>query len=65
MSTFADRIADGAETPFDSLLFCVWRAAKEALPTVLNSRSNVFDDDEFDVFRRDRVDMTRVWKGRR
>ncbi|XP_077378517.1 activating signal cointegrator 1 complex subunit 2 [Festucalex cinctus] len=41
------------------------RPVKEALPSVLNSRSNVFDDDEFDVFRRDRVDMTRVWKGRR
>ncbi|CAB1320203.1 unnamed protein product [Coregonus sp. 'balchen'] len=28
-------------------------------------QSNVFDDDEFDVFNRDQVDMTRVWKGRR
>ncbi|KAI3372534.1 hypothetical protein L3Q82_023005 [Scortum barcoo] len=38
---------------------------KEELPDVLNTRSNVFDDDEFDVFRRDQVDMSRIWKGRR
>uniref|UniRef100_A0A8C7CQ94 Activating signal cointegrator 1 complex subunit 2 n=1 Tax=Oncorhynchus kisutch TaxID=8019 RepID=A0A8C7CQ94_ONCKI len=37
----------------------------EELPPVLSTRSNVFDDDEFDVFNRDQVDMTRVWKGRR
>lgn len=41
------------------------RPAKQELPAVLDNRSNVFDDDEFDVFRRDRVDMSRVWKGRR
>uniref|UniRef100_A0A671U308 Activating signal cointegrator 1 complex subunit 2 n=1 Tax=Sparus aurata TaxID=8175 RepID=A0A671U308_SPAAU len=35
------------------------------LPNVMDSRSNVFDDDEFDVFRRDKVDMSRIWKGRR
>uniref|UniRef100_A0A673HTM0 Activating signal cointegrator 1 complex subunit 2-like n=1 Tax=Sinocyclocheilus rhinocerous TaxID=307959 RepID=A0A673HTM0_9TELE len=35
------------------------------LPSVLSTRSNVFDDDEFDVFNRDRLDMSRVWKGRR
>uniref|UniRef100_A0A8C9YXB5 Activating signal cointegrator 1 complex subunit 2 n=1 Tax=Sander lucioperca TaxID=283035 RepID=A0A8C9YXB5_SANLU len=32
---------------------------------VLDVRSNVFDDDEFDIFRRDQVDMSRIWKGRR
>ncbi|KAM4746080.1 activating signal cointegrator 1 complex subunit 2 isoform 1-T2 [Anableps anableps] len=41
------------------------RPVKEELPAILNNRSNVFDDDEFDIFRRDRVDMSRVWKGRR
>ncbi|KAF7648172.1 hypothetical protein LDENG_00160980, partial [Lucifuga dentata] len=41
------------------------RPAKEELPALLNQRSNVFDDDEFDVFRRDSVDMSRIWKGRR
>ncbi|XP_060763553.1 activating signal cointegrator 1 complex subunit 2 [Neoarius graeffei] len=41
------------------------RPVKEAPPTVLSSRSNVFDDDEFDVFSRDKVDMSRVWRGRR
>ncbi len=41
------------------------RSAKKELPSVLSTRSNVFDDDEFDVFHRDRVDMSRVWKGRR
>lgn len=41
------------------------RPPKETLPELLSHRSNVFDDDEFDVFRRDQVDMSRVWKGRR
>lgn len=41
------------------------RPPKEELPPLLSQRSNVFDDDEFDVFRRDQVDMSRVWKGRR
>lgn len=41
------------------------RPVKEELPNVLSNRSNVFDDDEFDVFRRDQVDMSRIWKGRR
>ncbi|XP_077416584.1 activating signal cointegrator 1 complex subunit 2 isoform X2 [Vanacampus margaritifer] len=49
----------------DALDRAMPRPVKEALPSVLDSRSNAFDDDEFDVFRRDRVDMTRVWKGRR
>ncbi|XP_029295411.1 activating signal cointegrator 1 complex subunit 2 [Cottoperca gobio] len=41
------------------------RPVEEPLPDVLNVRSNVFDDDEFDIFRRDQVDMSRIWKGRR
>lgn len=41
------------------------RPLKEELPSVLENRSNVFDDDEFDVFRRDQVDTSRIWKGRR
>ncbi|TNN58189.1 Activating signal cointegrator 1 complex subunit 2 [Liparis tanakae] len=41
------------------------RPVKEKVPDVLDVRSNVFDDDEFDVFRREQVDMSRVWKGRR
>ncbi|KAF3695394.1 Activating signal cointegrator 1 complex subunit 2 [Channa argus] len=41
------------------------RPVKEELPSVLSNRSNVFDDDEFDVFRRDQVDMSCIWKGRR
>ncbi|TRY87714.1 hypothetical protein DNTS_018538 [Danionella cerebrum] len=41
------------------------RPAKKELHSVLSTRSNVFDDDEFDVFNRERVDMSRVWKGRR
>uniref|UniRef100_A0A8C6SIV8 Activating signal cointegrator 1 complex subunit 2 n=1 Tax=Neogobius melanostomus TaxID=47308 RepID=A0A8C6SIV8_9GOBI len=41
------------------------RPPKEEPAELLSHRSNVFDDDEFDVFRRDQVDMTRVWKGRR
>ncbi|XP_051924893.1 activating signal cointegrator 1 complex subunit 2 [Hippocampus zosterae] len=61
-----NNILEGRLAPdLDALDRAMPRAAKEALPAVLNSRSNVFDDDEFDVFRRDRVDMTRIWKGRR
>uniref|UniRef100_H3DD27 Activating signal cointegrator 1 complex subunit 2 n=1 Tax=Tetraodon nigroviridis TaxID=99883 RepID=H3DD27_TETNG len=41
------------------------RPVTEDLPDVLNNRSSVFDDDEFDVFRRDQVDMSRIWKGKR
>ncbi|XP_036382995.1 activating signal cointegrator 1 complex subunit 2 [Megalops cyprinoides] len=41
------------------------RPVKKELPSVLSSRSNVFDDDEFDVFSRDQLDMSRIWKGRR
>uniref|UniRef100_A0A8C9T246 Activating signal cointegrator 1 complex subunit 2 n=1 Tax=Scleropages formosus TaxID=113540 RepID=A0A8C9T246_SCLFO len=41
------------------------RPPKEELPPVLSSRSNVFDDDEFDVFHRDNVDTSRVWRGKK
>ncbi|KAG9354889.1 hypothetical protein JZ751_001602 [Albula glossodonta] len=47
------------------LLACLQEPVKEDLPPVLSSRSNVFDDDEFDVFNRDQVDMSRIWKGRK
>ncbi|KAG8596652.1 hypothetical protein GDO81_001999 [Engystomops pustulosus] len=33
--------------------------------SLVSSRSNVFADDEFDVFSRDVVDTSRIWKGRR
>nr|XP_015221562.1 PREDICTED: activating signal cointegrator 1 complex subunit 2 [Lepisosteus oculatus]XP_015221563.1 PREDICTED: activating signal cointegrator 1 complex subunit 2 [Lepisosteus oculatus]XP_015221564.1 PREDICTED: activating signal cointegrator 1 complex subunit 2 [Lepisosteus oculatus] len=41
------------------------RPAKEEKPPILSCRSNVFDDDEFDVFNRDQVDTSRIWRGRR
>ncbi|XP_058492401.1 activating signal cointegrator 1 complex subunit 2 [Solea solea] len=56
-----DRLAPN----LDKLDRAMPRPVKEELPNVLTNRSNVFDDDEFDVFRRDQVDMSRVWKGRR
>ncbi|XP_056447822.1 activating signal cointegrator 1 complex subunit 2-like [Gadus chalcogrammus] len=56
-----DRLAPG----LDQLDRAMPRAPKEELPPVLSERSNVFDDDEFDVFHRDKVDMSRIWKGRR
>uniref|UniRef100_A0A3Q1EX90 Activating signal cointegrator 1 complex subunit 2 n=1 Tax=Acanthochromis polyacanthus TaxID=80966 RepID=A0A3Q1EX90_9TELE len=56
-----DRLAPN----LDKLDRAMPRPVKEELPSVLNNRSNVFDDDEFDVFRRDQVDMSRIWKGRR
>lgn len=33
--------------------------------TVLTKRHNVFDNDEFDVFRRDDIDKSKVFKGKR
>ncbi|AWP07646.1 putative activating signal cointegrator 1 complex subunit 2 [Scophthalmus maximus] len=56
-----DRLAPS----LDKLDRAMPRPVKEELPSLLSNRSNVFDDDEFDVFRRDQVDMSRVWKGRR
>uniref|UniRef100_A0AAY4CU63 CUE domain-containing protein n=1 Tax=Denticeps clupeoides TaxID=299321 RepID=A0AAY4CU63_9TELE len=41
------------------------RPIKAEANPVLSNRSNVFDDDEFDVFKRDQVDMSRIWKGRK
>uniref|UniRef100_A0A671U3U3 Activating signal cointegrator 1 complex subunit 2 n=1 Tax=Sparus aurata TaxID=8175 RepID=A0A671U3U3_SPAAU len=55
-----DRLAPN----LDKLDRAMPRPEKEELPNVMDSRSNVFDDDEFDVFRRDKVDMSRIWKGR-
>ena len=45
--------------------FLFFRPVREEPPEVLSTRSNVFDDDEFDVFQRDQVDMDRVWKGKK
>ncbi|XP_051550111.1 activating signal cointegrator 1 complex subunit 2 [Myxocyprinus asiaticus] len=60
-----NNILEGKLSPsLDKLDRAMARPVKE-LPSVLSSRSNVFDDDEFDVFNRDRLDMNRVWKGRR
>ncbi|XP_070760584.1 activating signal cointegrator 1 complex subunit 2 [Enoplosus armatus] len=56
-----DRLAPN----LDKLDRALPRPVKENLPDVLSARSNVFDDDEFDVFRRDQVDMSCIWKGRR
>lgn len=61
-----NNILEDRLTPnLDKLDRAMPRPVKEELPTVLNNRSNVFDDDEFDIFRRDQVDMSRIWKGRR
>ncbi|KAL6114878.1 ascc2 [Pungitius sinensis] len=61
-----NNILEGRLTPgLDRMDRAAPRPVKEELPDVLDVRSNVFDDDEFDVFRRDQVDMSRVWKGRR
>ncbi|KAM9743836.1 activating signal cointegrator 1 complex subunit 2 [Menidia menidia] len=56
-----DRLAPS----LDKLDRAMPRPVKAELPTVLNNRSNIFDDDDFDIFRRDQVDMSRIWKGRR
>ncbi|XP_030647122.1 activating signal cointegrator 1 complex subunit 2 [Chanos chanos] len=58
-------LEDKLSPSLDKLDRALPRPVKEELPAVLSSRSNVFDDDEFDVFNRDQVDMSRVWRGRR
>ncbi|KAI1900940.1 hypothetical protein AGOR_G00055000 [Albula goreensis] len=61
-----NNILEDRLTPdLDKLDRALPRPVKEDLPPVLSSRSNVFDDDEFDVFNRDQVDMSRIWKGRK
>ncbi|XP_019964627.2 activating signal cointegrator 1 complex subunit 2 [Paralichthys olivaceus] len=61
-----NNILEDRLTPsLDKLDRAMPRPVKEEIPNVLGDRSNVFDDDEFDVFRRDQVDMSRIWKGRR
>ncbi|KAJ2484046.1 hypothetical protein EV174_002745 [Coemansia sp. RSA 2320] len=39
-------------------------ADKPAQPDVLGSRRNIFDNDEFDIFRRDNLDWSRVQQGK-
>lgn len=56
-----DRLAPN----LDKLDRAMPRPVKEEISSILSKRSNVFDDDEFDIFRRDQVDMSRIWKGRR
>nr|XP_061837725.1 activating signal cointegrator 1 complex subunit 2-like isoform X1 [Nerophis lumbriciformis] len=58
-------LEDTLSPGLDTLDRATPRPVKPALPAVLSTRSNVFDDDHFDVFRRDQVDMSRVSKGRR
>uniref|UniRef100_A0A8C2Q8Q0 Activating signal cointegrator 1 complex subunit 2 n=1 Tax=Cyprinus carpio TaxID=7962 RepID=A0A8C2Q8Q0_CYPCA len=58
-------LGDKLSPSLDKLDKAMARPVKNELPSVLSTRSNVFDDDEFDVFNRDRLDMSRVWKGRR
>lgn len=41
------------------------RQVKPDPTPLLTSRHNVFQNDEFDVFSRDSVDLSRVHKGRR
>ncbi|XP_024623734.1 activating signal cointegrator 1 complex subunit 2 isoform X2 [Neophocaena asiaeorientalis asiaeorientalis] len=41
------------------------RQVKPDLTPLLSSRHNIFQNDEFDVFSRDSVDLSRVHKGRR
>ncbi|KAM8864974.1 activating signal cointegrator 1 complex subunit 2 isoform 2-T5 [Synchiropus picturatus] len=58
-------LEDRLSPSLDKLDRAMPRPVKKELPDVINSRSNVYDDDEFDVFRRDQVDMSRIWRGRR
>uniref|UniRef100_A0A8C1CNJ0 Activating signal cointegrator 1 complex subunit 2 n=2 Tax=Cyprinus carpio TaxID=7962 RepID=A0A8C1CNJ0_CYPCA len=58
-------LEDKLSPSLDKLDRAMARPAKKELPSVLSTRSNAFDDDEFDVFNRDQLDMSRIWKGRR
>uniref|UniRef100_A0A671S5J0 Activating signal cointegrator 1 complex subunit 2 n=1 Tax=Sinocyclocheilus anshuiensis TaxID=1608454 RepID=A0A671S5J0_9TELE len=55
-------LEDKLSPSLDKLDRAMARPVKNELPSVLSTRSNVFDDDEFDMFKRDRLDMSRVWK---
>lgn len=60
----------GQSTPASKALsvdFCAVapRQVKPDPTPLLTSRHNVFQNDEFDVFSRDSVDLSRVHKGRR
>ncbi|XP_043925681.1 activating signal cointegrator 1 complex subunit 2 [Protopterus annectens] len=56
-----DRLAPSLQTLDRSLP----RQVKEEKPSPLSRRCNVYDGDEFDVFSRDTVDTSRIWKGRK
>ncbi|XP_048044630.1 activating signal cointegrator 1 complex subunit 2 [Megalobrama amblycephala] len=58
-------LEDKLSPSLDKLDRAMDRPVKKELPSVLSTRSNVFNDDEFDVFHRDQLDMSRIWKGRR
>ncbi|XP_012675795.2 activating signal cointegrator 1 complex subunit 2 [Clupea harengus] len=58
-------LEDRLSPSLDKLDRAMPRPVREEPPEVLSTRSNVFDDDEFDVFQRDQVDMDRVWKGKK
>ncbi|XP_073696359.1 activating signal cointegrator 1 complex subunit 2 [Garra rufa] len=58
-------LEDNLSPSLDKLDRAMARPVKKELPPVLSTRSNVFDDDEFDVFNRDQLDMSRIWKGRK
>jgi hypothetical protein len=35
------------------------------VPSVLDTRHNVFDGDEFDVFKQENIDLSKVHKGKK
>ncbi|XP_067861846.1 activating signal cointegrator 1 complex subunit 2 isoform X2 [Heptranchias perlo] len=41
------------------------RQVKEDQESILSTRLNVFDHDEFDVYSRNSVDMSKIWKGKK
>ncbi|XP_059511058.1 activating signal cointegrator 1 complex subunit 2 isoform X3 [Stegostoma tigrinum] len=41
------------------------RQVKKEEESILSTRQNVFDHDEFDVFSKNSVDMSKIWKGKK
>lgn len=50
---------------FHSLVFWFYRQPKPDPTPLVTARYNVFQNDEFDVFSRDSVDVSRIQKGKR
>lgn len=70
-STAQTKVLEGGDVVFLSftsvsiLVFGFYRQPKPDPTPLVTARYNVFQNDEFDVFSRDSVDVSRIQKGKR